>query len=82
MPDVPCETPSLTVDSLRSAIDMAAYPDELIDQKGRYWSRWSTQIPEHYRVCKKCGKSIREGYILYPHLQTAICDEHVRSRWL
>ncbi len=72
----------LTAESLREAVEMAAYPDELLDQHGRYWSRWETQVPNHSRQCRKCGKPIRRGYILHPHLETTICPEHVNRRWI
>jgi hypothetical protein len=73
---------TLTTESFREALRQASAPRELSDQKGRVWSRWTTLIPGHFRCCAKCGKKIQTGYILEPHVTTAICPEHVHMRWI
>jgi hypothetical protein len=66
----------------REALQSASLPPFGRDQKGRLWSRWHTQIPNHYRLCAKCGRKIAQGYILEPHVTTAICEQHVHQRWV
>jgi len=73
---------TFTDEELQTAIDMAAHPEDLFDQKGRVWSRWQTFVPGHFRSCKKCGKKLQQGYILQPNLETTICSEHVKRPWI
>lgn len=61
---------------------MAAHPEDLFDQKGRVWSRWTMMVPGAFRTCAKCGKKIQHGYLLQPELRVVICPEHVKRRWV
>jgi hypothetical protein len=73
---------TLTVEQVQVAIDMAAHPHDLYDQKGRVWSRWHTAIPGDYRLCSKCGRRIDRGYVLQPQLIATLCAAHITRRWI
>lgn len=69
-------------EKLRARVKLESLPREVSDQKGRVWSRWMTLVPGDYRVCGKCGRRIELGYVLEPHVRTAICAHHVHRRWV
>lgn len=71
-----------SAEQLQEAVQAATIPARFPDQKGRIWSRWQTLIPGHFRLCRRCGCKIQAGYILEPHVTTAICEKHVRLRWV
>lgn len=74
--------PVLTPDELATAVDMACDREVLLDQRGRWWGNWRTYEPERAATCRKCGKSIMEGYCLLPEANIKICASHVERRWV